>query len=291
MRPPTIPFETTSLTLSDGYRAHVRFWRPRRAPARLAYLYLHGIQSHGGWFAWSAATLAKASGDLVFLPDRRGSGRNQAARGDVPSADRWLDDIDDYSAWVGREFGVGRFAVVGVSWGGKLAAAWALRRPEHVARLLLIAPGLFPAVDLPPAAKLRVGLALLFRPRAAFPIPLDDPALFTDNPAGRKFIHTDPRRLTQVTARFLWHSRRVDAVLRKAPAQSLLAPVALLLAGRDRIIRNEPTAAWIRRVAAQPPEIIEFPAAAHTLEFEPDEFGLAQFLRGWAEGAGRVWAP
>ncbi len=289
--PPTIPFETTSLTLSDGYRAHVRLWRPRRAPPPLAYLYLHGIQSHGGWFAWSAATLADVSGDLVLMADRRGSGRNQDARGDAASADRWLADIDDYCAWVGREFGIGRFAVVGVSWGGKLAAAWALRRPERVARLLLIAPGLFPAVDLPPAAKLRVGLALLFRPHTAFPIPLDDPALFTDNPAGREFIHTDPLKLTYVTARFLWQSRRLDAVLKKAPAQSLLAPVALLLAGRDRIIRNEPTIAWIRRVAAQPPEVIEFPAAAHTLEFEPDESELAQFLRHWAEDAARLQAP
>ena len=127
-------------------RAGPRLASVARGPTA-ATIYLHGIQSHGGWYEWSASLLADGE-NPVLMPDRRGSGLNQAARGDVPCFRRWLEDLDELSAWARSEFGIERFDVVGVSWGGKLAAAWALERPELVSRLLLIAPGLFPAVGV-----------------------------------------------------------------------------------------------------------------------------------------------
>jgi len=51
---------------------------------------------------------------------------------------------------------------------------------------------------------------------------------------------------------------------------------------RDRIIRNTPTTAWLRRVAAQAPRVHEFPDAAHTLEFESDVASFGDVLRHWA---------
>jgi alpha-beta hydrolase superfamily lysophospholipase len=267
--------------MSDGYELRGRLWPPScdRPPA--AILYLHGIQSHGGWFEWSAAQLAEC-GCPVLLPDRRGSGLNQAARGDTPAARRWLDDLDELSDWAGKEFGVSQFAIVGVSWGGKLAVAWALRRPQLARRLLLIAPGLFPAVDVGLTGRLRIGLSLLTCPRRSFSIPLNDPALFTDNPAGRKFIAEDPLKLTHATARFFYGSRRLDHMLARTGPATLDADLTLILAGGDRIIRNAATSAWLVRVAARPPTIHTFPQAAHTLEFEPQVEPFGQLLARWA---------
>jgi acylglycerol lipase len=282
---PGVPPEWHTWTLRDGYALRGRIWPPPATAPPLGFIYLHGIQSHGGWFEWSASVLA-ASGYAVILPDRRGSGLNTVARGDVSALECWLTDIDELADWAAREFGIERFGVVGVSWGGKPAVAWALRRPGRVARLLLIAPGLFPAVDLTPWSKLRVGWSLLRGGQALFDIPLNDPALFTDDPAGRRFIADDPLKLTQVTARFLRCSRQLDWALRRAARGALAAPVTLALAGRERIIRNEPTEQWVRRAALRPPDVTVFANAAHTLEFESEIGGLGDLLRSWASAPG-----
>ena len=280
MGPPLTPPQFRVWTLSDGYALRGRLWVPsRRAPSQ-AVVFLHGIQSHGGWFEWSASLLAE-HGCAVILPDRRGSGLNSAARGDTPSAERWLTDIDDLTAWAQAELGVERFDLVGVSWGGKLALAWALQNATQVRRLLLIGPGLFPAVDISAGTRLRVGLSLLAGGKRTFAIPLDDPARFTDNPAGREFIAGDPLKLIQATARFFWESRRLDRRLLRTPAGALGATTTLVLAGRDRIIRNRPTEAWIERVTGGDAEVVTVAESAHTLEFAADRAPLSNLIGTW----------
>jgi acylglycerol lipase len=285
MRAPHTPPEIRSWTVSDGYTIRGRLWPPRPgAQPTCAFIYLHGIQSHGGWFEWSASLLAQ-TGNPVLLPDRRGSGLNRDNRADTPSVARWLADIDELAAWVGGHCGVDRFGVVGVSWGGKLALAWTLRNQQRVERLLLVAPGLFPAVDVGLATRVRVGWSLLFGGRRPFGIPLDDPELFTDNPAGRAFIADDPLRLTRATARFLYHSARLDRQLARAAGGGLRVPTTLALAARDRIIRNSVTEAWLRQLAGSSLAVRVFPAA-HTLEFEQSTREYEGFLRQWAGGEG-----
>lgn len=284
MRRPSITPQIQSWKMSDGYELRGRVWPPRN-PAAGVILYFHGIQSHGGWFEWSASLLGE-SGAGVLLVDRRGSGLNQVARGDAPSVERWLQDIDEYAAWAGREFGATRFPLVGVSWGGQLAAAWAARRPNIAGAVLLIAPGFFPAVDLSVLAKLGVGLALLAGGGRSFEIPLDDPALFTDNPAGRDYIQSDPIRLRRVTARFMWHSRQLNKLVRGLKAGALGSQVTLLLAGRERIIRNTITELLVRSIC-ETARVVRFPDAAHTLEFEPNLSEFSAALRNWARHPAR----
>lgn len=283
MRPPDRPPAICSWPMADGYEIRARYWPSAEHGARRAFLYLHGIQSHGGWYEWSAARLA-AGGAAVLMPDRRGSGLNTDGRGDVPSRAVWLADVEAHTAWLCEAAGVERIAVVGVSWGGKIAAALALRRPERVAALLLVCPGVFPRVDVGAARKLQIGMALLARPARQFPIPLNDPRLFTDNPDGQRFIADDPLKLTAVTARFLIESVRLDRELRRAADGALAAATTLLLAERDAIVRNEPTERWVRRVCARPPQVETFRGAAHTLEFERDAEAFGAALDRWRDG-------
>jgi len=284
MRPPPLPPCFCGWTMSDGYLVRGRFWAPPAGPPRGAVLYLHGIQSHGGWFAWSASLLAQ-HGCFVLLPDRRGSGMNPEARGDVSAADRWLADIDELAAWVRQQTGLERLSLVAVSWGGKLAAAWAVRNPQRVGRLLLSTPGVFPAVDVRRAERMRIAAALLLGGRGEFRIPLDDPERFTDNPDGQAFIRNDPLKLTRATARFLFHSARLERRLRRLPHGALSPPMTLLLAGRDRIIANGPTEAWARRVSGGRARVICRPDQAHTMEFARDTSAYEQVLVEWAVGA------
>ena len=279
MRPPLLPSAEQTWTMDDGYVIRGRVWNPAHSPSR-TIVYLHGIQSHGGWFEWSASILAQAGAAVVF-PDRRGSGLNQAARGDTPSAERWIQDARCIGDWARVRFETHTLDLVGVSWGGRIACDWALRQPTEIERLLLICPGIFPAVAVGWRARLAIGRALLVDPTRQFEIPLRDPALFTDNAAGRTFIAHDPLKLTAATARFLWHSKKLDRRLARSGPNMLPARTTLLLAGCDRIVRNQPTEAWLRRICRVEPDVQKFLDDAHTLEFAEDVSRFEAALRSW----------
>ena len=260
--------DMTSLTirLSDGYDAYARLWMPAQPDS--AVLYLHGIQSHGGWFEQSAKALADA-GCAVLLPDRRGSGRNQVDRGHLPSARRMLQDTAECLNELHVRTGFSRFHLVGISWGGKLAMAMLRTMPERIASLVLVAPGLFPQVDLPLREKIRVGTSALLGGRAMFDIPLNDPNLFTANPPYQEFIRTDPLALRKVTASFLLASRRLDRIAMACTDVPSHARLHVFLAGHDRIIHNPTTRSFIRALSGHR-DLTEYPDAHHTLEFEPN---------------------
>jgi hypothetical protein len=60
----------------EGARGRrLRYAVVRARPERQALLYLHGIESHGGWFLAAAEGLAER-GATTYLLDRRGSGLN-----------------------------------------------------------------------------------------------------------------------------------------------------------------------------------------------------------------------
>jgi len=268
------PCELT-VSLHDGYSAFARLWLPHR-PAG-AVLYIHGIQSHGGWFERSAAHLAGA-GLAVLLPDRRGSGRNQQDRGHARSPGQLIADLIATLDVLREQTGHARCNVVAVSWGGKLALALARRVPDRLNRLVLVAPGLFPRVDLSSGEKLRVGWCSLWEPKRSFDVPLGDPELFTATPQWVRFIRDDPLSVRQVTARFLLTSRRLDWEVRAYGRRPPPMPVRLFLAGRDRIIDNERTRRFVRELPIPDRSIVEYPDAHHTLEFEPDPQGYVEDL-------------
>lgn len=265
--------------MTDGYTVRGRYW-PATHP-RAAIIYLHGIQSHGGWYEHSASVLA-SEGCAVLLPDRRGSGLNADCRGDVPDRRQLLVDNETLSGWLCEATGIERLAIVGVSWGGKLAAASVNGCRNRFAAALLIAPGIYPAVDVGWQVRMRIGVSLLTgRGRRPFELPLQDPALFTDNPAGRAFIAADRLKLTHATARFLFVSRLLDGKVRRArPARGIAA--TLVLADRDKIIRNGPTETWFRAWAGPSAEVRQVPASAHTLELDADNSAFMAILRRWA---------
>jgi alpha-beta hydrolase superfamily lysophospholipase len=285
VRSPLSPPQLRIWYMSDRYVVRGRYWPPRDPTCRVAFLYLHGIQSHGGWFEWSASLLAE-SGAAVILPDRRGSGANAEARGDCPHGARWFDDIDEIVAQTRSEARFDRVALVGVSWGAKLAAALAADATVGVpAAMLLIAPGFFPAISVPWSTKARIGIAALTSPTTRFPIPLNDPALFTDNPDGRAFLERDRLRLHEATARFFAHSMLLDRRLARIAHGGISTPTTLLLAERDRIIDNERTVQWLRKSVKSEPQTAILGQAAHTLEFEADICPIEVAVRQWGNSA------
>lgn len=250
---------------SDGYAFYYRHW-PAVGRPRARVVFVHGIRSHGGWYGRSCEKLAAAGYEVFFL-DRRGAGRNTSGRGDTPSFRRLLDDIAEFILEQRRACGWLPTVLAGVSWGGKLAVGLPYRKPGLVDGLILFCPGLVPKVAPAFAQRARIAVARVFRPGKFFPIPLNDPDLFTADPGWQKYIEADRYGLREATARFLFGSFSLDLYLRRA-AKQVTVPTLLLLAGRDRVIDNAATRRVALGFASRDNRAIDYPDAHHTLEFE-----------------------
>jgi alpha-beta hydrolase superfamily lysophospholipase len=258
--------ELATFRASDGYPFYLRHY-PAAGAARARLVFVHGIRSHGGWYARSCAKLAEAGFDVHFL-DRRGAGLNTARRGDTPSFRRLLDDVAEYVQHLRAERGWLPVFVCGISWGGKLAVGLPYRKPNLVDGLALLCPGLVPKVAPPLPQRARIAVARVFRPWKFFPIPLNEPELFTAAPEWRTYIDREPHGLRQATSRFLFSSFSLDIYLKRA-AKRVTVPTFLALAEHDRIIDNARTAEFVRRFPG-PREVVTYPDSHHTLEFEPE---------------------
>jgi acylglycerol lipase len=230
--------------------------------ARHHLLYLHGIESHGGWFLPAALRL-RGRGCTTWLLDRRGSGLNRAKEpGHAPSAKVLLDDVRRARAHLGDP----PLHLVGLSWGGKLATAAAIEQPANVQSLVLLTPGLCPRVDLPLRDKLRVAFDLLFGGTGHFDVPLR-PEMFTRDPALLEFLRRDPLRVTEVTSRFLLATGALDRLVARR-VRELRVPTLLLLAGEDEIVDND---AVLRLLSPLPPgqlQVWQYPDAMHSIQLE-----------------------
>jgi len=259
-------FDEIELVLPDGYRAYARYWAP--AHVRGAVLYLHGIQSHCGWYEASAARLRDA-GLAVLQVDRRGSGRNEADRGHAESATQLVDDTLCARDLLAGRSGCRDVHAVGVSWGGKLAVAAYVTNPAAFSSLNLVTPGLFPRIGVTAAEKFRIGMAMVTAPRRLFDIPLNDADLFTTYPPRRAQIESDPLMLRQATAGYYLASRRMDRTVQRLAGASAV-PLHLMLASDERIIDNERTVRFVRSLNWHDTRITTYGGARHSLEFEAD---------------------
>ncbi len=263
------PPQRQALTLSGGYETNVYIHSPSGCARPIPVVYLHGIQSHPGWFVGSAAYLA-AHGYCVWQVTRRGSGLNRLVRGHAASAAQLLDDLDAACQAAMSQTDAEKVHLLGVSWGGKWAACYAtdVARAAKLASLTLVAPGIAPRVDVGLATKLSIGAALLVSPRKKFDIPLSDVELFTDTPAMREYLLGDESRLHRATARFLYASQQFDRIVNRGQVAGDV-PVTLILSSRDRIIDSERCRQAVERMTGGRAEttVLE---GAHTLEFEPN---------------------
>lgn len=271
--------ELRTFRASDGYAFYYRHY-PAVGSPRARIVFVHGIRSHGGWYERSCRRFAEAGFDVYFL-DRRGAGLNTAHRGDSPEFRRLLDDLAEFLQDLREEKAFLPIVVGGVSWGGKLAVGLPYRKPGLADALVLFCPGLAPKVAPPFASRMRIAIARVFRTWKFFPIPLNEPELFTASPEWRQYIEEEPHGLRQATARFLFSSFSLDLYLKRA-AKRVTVPTLLLLAEHDRIISNVETRKFAGRFGT-PVSIIDYPGAHHTLEFESPDHPFIADVIDWIE--------
>ncbi len=260
---------------SDGYTMAARVWDVDEPLAEVVLL--HGIVSHGGWYLAGCEHLAR-SGFRVHFLERRGSGLNQPERGDVDRWQTWPADVEEYLGTLHE--GRARL-LLGISWGGTLAAAVARRSPDLVSGLGLLCPGLFSGKEA--NAVQRAAVRLLYRAglgKRRVAIPLNDPRLFTDSKTGQAYVARDPLALWKITVSFAAANLELVRFAAESP-EAIHVPTLLMLAGKDPITDNPKTRRFVERIVHQDRQVIEYPEASHTLEFEPDPSGYFEDLAAW----------
>ncbi|MCH2213283.1 MAG: lysophospholipase [Fuerstiella sp.] len=273
------------LTASDGRRVHFRHWNAGKK-CRGVVVALHGIQSHSGWFTWSSEQLATAGYDVYFA-DRRGSGLNGFHRGHADHGLRLINDVLQLIRLSRQEHedSMVPLTLMGISWGGKIAAALAAVRPQEIDNLILLYPGLIPLLQPTQIQNVKLKLARRFDVRfRGIDIPLTDPKLFTAAPKHQEFITEDPLALHRVTSGFLNSGRDLDRITRQN-CERIVHPTLLMLAGRDQIIDNHATCRLVAQFGSHHQTTIRYPTAQHTLEFEPNRGQFVGNLIDWLESS------
>ncbi|TVP98524.1 MAG: alpha/beta fold hydrolase [Planctomycetaceae bacterium] len=267
--------EIATFTASDKYRFHLR--RRQVADPVAHVLLLHGIISHSGWYPRTASYLAD-QGFTVHSLDRRGSGLNFEQRGDVAHRNRWVDDVTEYVDSLPADAPV---IVAGISWGGLLASAVARRMPSRLCGLALICPGLHSRRGTGAAQQRAVRIAAgLGLGNLKFPVPLREPAWFTNSPAAQRYIRDDPFTLRKVTLRLAAASAEFYREVTHHP-EPIETPTLLMLAADDAIIDNARVREFVERHHVGPQQVISYAGAAHTLEFEPNPAEHLSDLARW----------
>jgi alpha-beta hydrolase superfamily lysophospholipase len=271
------------MTVSDGYRLHFRQWDvPHPKGIVIA---IHGIQSHSGWYEYSSGRMAE-SGFSVYFADRRGSGLSGRERGHAAHAMRLIHDVRSLTRLACSEHETRHgerppVTVLGLSWGGKIAAATAALFPLEYDSVALLYPGLAPRIRLSVWQKFRLSLAREFEiVRRHIPIPINDPALFTKVSEWQQFIAEDPLVLQTVTSSFLNAGRELDRIL-KENAPRIQQPLLLMLAGKDAIIDNDGVRSRLNSIGSRSVTTLHYEDACHTLEFEPKREMIFSDLNRW----------
>ena len=144
------------VTVASGLRVRVI---ECGVPSGPAVVLLHGWCCSAYTFRRNLCALT-ALGCRVVLADLKGHGLSDKPRG---AGEYTLDRMADHAVEIMDAVGVGRAALVGHSMGSAIALAVALRHPERVSRVALLAPAGFGAISA-------LSLAQLLTPRFVTPL-------------------------------------------------------------------------------------------------------------------------
>lgn len=227
-----------------------------------AFLFLHGVESHSGWFAAVADRLV-SQGLWTRAYDRTGWGQSSGTRGHAPDVKAVLEEARDNVKQL-KERGAKRIHLIGQSWGALVAITLSQLAPDELFRMTLISPGLYPSIAKSLGIASRAVGGILRGGYDTVPISLGTtPEAFSPSPDSQNWISKDNFRVTAIscqtlvtTLRFTW---RCGTLL---PHGAFAVPTQVLVGSLDVMIDRNRTLHFARRKGAQ---IEVVPGAGHAL--------------------------
>ena len=267
---------TVRLKTADGLDLFVRHWGDG-VPHVRTFVLVHGLGEHSGRYQHFAEWFT-ARGAEVYAVDQRGHGRSGGARGDAPSLEALLADIDAVVGRAREERG-GPVILVGHSFGGLLAIAYALRYPDHIERAIFSAPLLVVKVKVP-AWKHAVANVL---PKVAPRVSLSnqvDPNLLSHDPAIAAAYAGDPLVHDRITAG-LYASTIAKGEAYIAGAAELRVPFLLMHGRDDQIVDPLGSERFFARATAPGRALCLYPGMYHEIFNEVEHEQVFADIESW----------
>lgn len=232
--------EPIQLTTPDGVTLEGTHWPCTGAKALV--LIVHGLGEHHKRYQHLIPYFHK-NGFAVLGYDQRGHGLSTGARGHIPKAESFLDDLGlmlDYAGNLTDK----PVILFGHSMGGCIVAAYMLKRnPENIREVWLSAPYFQLAFD-PPAWKRFLGEFMAgIMPSFAQSSGLDVSALAM-NPTVVRLYKSDPLVHDQISAGLFKHITALGRYVLDHATNWPEIPVRLIHGEADRITRFEASKAF-----------------------------------------------
>ncbi|WP_298438763.1 alpha/beta fold hydrolase [Geobacter sp.] len=268
--------EVTCLTGPGDFAIPVRIFG--EGGALLPVLMTHGLQSHSGWFAQSAALLA-VRGHPVYAFDRGGSGLSRAPRGDCKDFMAWAREIEAVAEEAMRRHGARQVYLLGHCFGAIPATVFASEHPDKIRALILTTPAIYTRTSLAWSQTLKILLWPAGRMDFVVPSPLET-EWFSELEEYKRFIAADPLALRETTGDFCWQIYQARRHL-KANTERLTMPIFVALAGKDPISDVEKNSAWFQGLPSVRKLLVRYDDARHVLEFSPERDRFFSDLGRW----------
>lgn len=268
---------TFTLKTADGLDLYVRRWQSEGIVHRWTIVIVHGLGEHGGRYRHLAEWFAP-KGATVYAMDLRGHGRSGGRRGDAPSLRAVLDDIDAVVARAREESG-GQIILLGHSFGGLLAIAYALDRPGRIDRAVFSAPLLMVKVQVPAWKRAAARVLPKVAPRLSLSNEVD-PELLSHDPTIAIAYRTDPLVHDRLSAGMYGDTiARGEDFIARAP--ELRVPFLLLQGSDDRIVDPAGSERFFARATAPGRAFKLYPGMFHEVLNEVDRERVFADIEAW----------
>ena len=260
----------------DGSILYAREWRPE-SEVRGVICLIHGLGDHSERYPYLAMALTQ-EGYTLLSYDQRGHGQSLGQRGDVPSYESLLDDIDSFGRESSRRFPNLPLFLYGHSLGGNLVLNYVLRRKSDFVGVIATSPWLRLAFE---PSWLQVKLALVMNklwPSFSQSNSLVPSALSHDIAVVEAY-RVDPLVHNQISAR-LFMSAYQAGLWAIENAVLFDKPLLLMHGGDDHITSVAATAQFVKQ-APQDCTLKIWPGLYHELHNELEKVEIMSYLINW----------
>lgn len=261
----------------DGLPFHYQAWEPDGRPRAVVAL-VHGLGEHVARHAALGVALATAGFALMGF-DLRGHGRSGGMRGDAPSYDTLLDDLEGLMDWVQSSHPRLPVFLYGHSLGGGLVLNYTLRRGPRLRGVIASSPWLRTVVQLTPLERFLLRTVAPVVP--TFRRKWGRPSLLSRDQQIAGAFERDPLAHGLISARmYLECVRAGEWALEHAHE----FPAALLLmhGTADRLTSWEASQEFARR-AGRKVTFRKWDGAYHELQNELEQSQVRKMIVGWIE--------
>jgi alpha-beta hydrolase superfamily lysophospholipase len=276
---PPVSAEQLHLRTDDGLDLLIRKWSPVAAPTR-AMVVAHGLGEHSGRYQHLGTWFAE-HGFAVYAVDHRGHGQSGGKRGDGRDADQLVADLDKIVDLATREIG-GPVVLVGHSFGGLIAVAYAMAHPEKIERLVVSAPAFKVKAEVPTWKRVAAQVLPYVVPHLQVSNEVD-PAILSHDPSVVNAYRTDPLVHDKITAG-LYKGTIGRGELYIARAAQLKVPFLLMHGAEDQLIDPEGSRRFFRNANRSAGSLRIYPGLYHEIFNEPQKEQVFQDVLAWLEG-------